>query len=230
MADLTLFKTLLQIRQKSREASSRQRDRLPCFIGVSLTDLITFPLTEKVSKYGVISGPHLPAFGLNTERYFGFLGIQSECGEIRTRNNFVFGLFSRSVHATVLSLFRLNLSYRKWKKWFAWAVAAGKCKKNLYRKYCRTQLGRNHSRLFNKIVSLKNSKKKTGMNFAKFLRTFFFKKKKKLRVTASVNIFTTILHLRTQTTKQNTWLYSASYLWSQDYSTENKLPLYKLHN
>ena len=177
MADLTLFKTLLQIRQKSREASSRQRDRLPCFIGVSLTDLITFPLTAKVSKYGVISGPYLPAFGLNTERYFGFLGIQSECGEIRTRNNFVFGLFSRSVHATVLSLFRLNLSYRKWKKWFAWAVAAGKCKKNLYRKYCRTQLGRNHSRLFNKIVSLKNSKKKTGMNFAKFLRTFFLKKK-----------------------------------------------------
>ena len=95
MAELTLFKTLLQIRQKSREASSRQRDRLPCFIGVSLTDLINFPLTEKVSKYGVISGPYLPAFGLNTERYFGFLGIQSECGEIRTRNKSVFGLFTQ---------------------------------------------------------------------------------------------------------------------------------------
>ena len=132
-----------------------------------------------MSKYGVISGPYLPAFGLNTERYFGFLGIQSECGEIRTRNNSVFGLFSCSVHATVLSLSSLTLAYCKWKKWFAWAVAAGKCKKNLYRKKCRTQLGRNHSRLFNKIVSLKNSKKKTGMNFAKFLRTFFFKKKKR---------------------------------------------------
>ena len=24
---------------------------------------------QKVSKYGVISGPHFPTFGLNTERY-----------------------------------------------------------------------------------------------------------------------------------------------------------------
>ena len=31
------------------------------------------------------SGPHLPAFGLNTERYGVFLCIQSECGKIRTR-------------------------------------------------------------------------------------------------------------------------------------------------
>ena len=31
------------------------------------------------------SGPHFPAFGLNTERYFVSLRIQSECGKIRTR-------------------------------------------------------------------------------------------------------------------------------------------------
>ena len=43
----------------------------------------------KVLKYGVISGPYFPALGLNTERY-------SECGEIQTRNNSVFGHFSRS--------------------------------------------------------------------------------------------------------------------------------------
>ena len=229
MSDLTLFKTL-QIRQKSREASSRQRNRLPCFIGVSLTDPITFPLTAKVFKYGVISGPYLPAFGLNTERYFGFLGIQSECGEIRTRNNSVFGLFSCSVHATVLSLSSLTLAYCKWKKWFAWAVAAGKCKKNLYRKKCRTQLGRNHSRLFNKIVSLKNSKKKTGMNFAKFLRTFFLKKKKEASGYGICQYFYHNITPPYSNNKTKHLILFASYLWSQDYSTENKLPLYKLNN
>ena len=31
------------------------------------------------------SGPHFPAFGLNTERYFVSLRIQSECGELPTR-------------------------------------------------------------------------------------------------------------------------------------------------
>ena len=50
----------------------------------------------KESKYGVISGPYFPAFGLKTKRYFVSLGIQSKCGKIRTRNNPVFGRFSRS--------------------------------------------------------------------------------------------------------------------------------------
>ena len=58
------------------------------------------PLREKVSKYGVISGLHIPTFGLNTERYFITLRIQSECGKIRTKNNSLFGHFSRSVHIT----------------------------------------------------------------------------------------------------------------------------------
>ena len=31
------------------------------------------------------SGPHVPAFGQNTERYSASLCIQSECGKIRTR-------------------------------------------------------------------------------------------------------------------------------------------------
>ena len=38
---------------------------------------------SKVSKYGVISGPYFPTFGVNTERYF-------------TRNNSAFGHFSHS--------------------------------------------------------------------------------------------------------------------------------------
>ena len=45
----------------------------------------------------VKSGPHFPAFGLNTERYSVSLRIQSECWKIRTRKNSVFGHFSCSV-------------------------------------------------------------------------------------------------------------------------------------
>ena len=50
----------------------------------------------KVSKYGDFSGPYFPALGLNTERYFVSLHIQSECGKVRTRKNSVFGYISRS--------------------------------------------------------------------------------------------------------------------------------------
>ena len=52
----------------------------------------------KVSKYRVICGPYFPAFGLNTERNFASLRIQSECGKIQTRNNSVFEHFSCSVY------------------------------------------------------------------------------------------------------------------------------------
>ena len=59
---------------------------------------ITSTLTAwKVPKYGVISGPYFPLFGLNTERYGESLCIQSNYRKIRTRNNSVFGRFSRSV-------------------------------------------------------------------------------------------------------------------------------------
>ena len=58
----------------------------------------------KVYKYRVFSGPYFPAFGLNMERHFVSLCIQSECGKIRTRKNSVFGHFSHSVscsHSTI---------------------------------------------------------------------------------------------------------------------------------
>ena len=51
----------------------------------------------KVSKYGVISGPRFPVFGLNMEIYSINLCIQSKYRKIRTRNNSVFGHFSCSV-------------------------------------------------------------------------------------------------------------------------------------
>ena len=51
-------------------------------------------LIEKVSKYGVFSGPYFPAFELNTERYKISPRIQSKCGKIQTRK---FGHLSHSV-------------------------------------------------------------------------------------------------------------------------------------
>ena len=50
-----------------------------------------------MSKYGVFSGPYFSVFGLNTETYRVNLRIKSEYRKIRTRKNFVFGHFSRSV-------------------------------------------------------------------------------------------------------------------------------------
>ena len=50
----------------------------------------------KVSKYGVISGPYFPVFGLNTQIYEVNLIIQSKYRKIRTRNNSAFGHISRS--------------------------------------------------------------------------------------------------------------------------------------
>ena len=46
---------------------------------------------HEVSKYGFISGPYFPVFGLNTERYFASFRIQSEYRKKRTRNNSAFG-------------------------------------------------------------------------------------------------------------------------------------------
>ena len=58
----------------------------------------------KVSKYGVISGPYFPVFGLNTEIYEVNLRIQSEYRNKRTRNNSVFGHFSRRVNVRILKV------------------------------------------------------------------------------------------------------------------------------
>ena len=63
----------------------------------NFTDLFSSKNTAwKVSKYGVISGPYLPLFGLNTEIYGVNLRIQFEYRKIRTRSNSVFGHFTRS--------------------------------------------------------------------------------------------------------------------------------------
>ena len=39
----------------------------------------------KIVRIWSYSGPHFPAFGLNTKRYSVSLRIQSECRKIRTR-------------------------------------------------------------------------------------------------------------------------------------------------
>ena len=48
----------------------------------------SFSTAQKVSKYGVFSGPYFTAFGLITEIYSVNNPIQSECGKIGTRKNF----------------------------------------------------------------------------------------------------------------------------------------------
>ena len=59
----------------------------------------------KVSKYRVISGPYFPVFWLNTERYGVSLRIQSTYRKIWTRNNSLFGHFSRCViHYSLICL------------------------------------------------------------------------------------------------------------------------------
>ena len=68
-----------------------------------------------MSKYGVISGPYFPVFGLKTEKYSVSLRIQSESEykEIQTINSSVFGHFSRSERFTLcyilVNYYRINL-------------------------------------------------------------------------------------------------------------------------
>ena len=50
----------------------------------------------KVSKFGVFSGLHFPAFGLNTVIYSANLRIQYECRKIQARKNSEFAYFSHS--------------------------------------------------------------------------------------------------------------------------------------
>ena len=66
----------------------------------------------KMSKYGVISGPYFPVFRLNTEICFVNLRIQSEYRKIRTRNNSVFGHFSRCVLFNKLTIFCVSIFIR----------------------------------------------------------------------------------------------------------------------
>ena len=52
-----------------------------------MCNLLTFLVLHCVKSVRIrnYSGPHFPAFGLNTERYGVSLRIQSECGKMRTR-------------------------------------------------------------------------------------------------------------------------------------------------
>ena len=59
--------------------------------------IFVYALREKCPNTEFFLVRIFPSFGLNTEIYAVNLRIQSEYGEIRTRKNFVFGHFSRSV-------------------------------------------------------------------------------------------------------------------------------------
>ena len=56
-----------------------------------------------MSKYGVISDPYFPVFGLNAEIYGVNLRIQFEYRKIRTRNNSVLGHFSNHMYNSRLA-------------------------------------------------------------------------------------------------------------------------------
>ena len=55
---------------------------------------------QKVSNYGVFSGPYFPVFGLNMKIYSVNLHIQSKYGKIRTTKKSAFGHFLRSDEIT----------------------------------------------------------------------------------------------------------------------------------
>ena len=72
----------------------------------------------KVSKYGVISGPYFPLFGLNMKIYGVNLSIQSEYRKIRTRNNSIFGHFSCSDRYLHEILYQLYFSDKFCLNWY----------------------------------------------------------------------------------------------------------------
>ena len=75
----------------------RLKNRRNIFFICTSTKRISLLFTAlKISKYGVISSPYFPVFGLNTEIYEVNLSIPSKCRNIRTRNNSVFGHILRS--------------------------------------------------------------------------------------------------------------------------------------
>ena len=89
-------------------------------VGLITSIIIAFPKPYsawKVFRFGVISGPYFPVFGLNllTKIYGVNLRIQSEYRKIRTRNNSVFGHFSCRV--TISSSYHSRLLVSKSNIW-----------------------------------------------------------------------------------------------------------------
>ena len=86
---LVTIKLLTQFQLKIR-ATKLSKSAIFCLTWIPTT-------AWKVSKYRVISCLYFPIFRLTTEIYSVNLRIHSESRNIRTRNNSLFGHFSRSV-------------------------------------------------------------------------------------------------------------------------------------
>ena len=67
---------------------------------------------SKISKYGVIPGPHFPVIGLNTEIHFINCRSQSEYGEIWTRKTPYLDTFY-TVYGTKNSILNSNLRQKQ---------------------------------------------------------------------------------------------------------------------
>ena len=93
----------------------------PVWLGLSKEKLLS-NTAWKVSKYGVFSGPHFTAFGLNMERYEVSRRIQFKCGKIRTRKKSVFGHFSRSVRTKYVYVFLRECCEIYWNSLFGKSI------------------------------------------------------------------------------------------------------------
>ena len=117
MSKWKLFQYLRIFGSRKKPGGSHNLLRLYNFLQLGLHCSNCFFTEWKVSKCWVFSGLYFPAFGMNTEGYFGlnterygvslciqsevYHRIQSECRKIWTRKNSVFGHFSRSVSCTL---------------------------------------------------------------------------------------------------------------------------------
>ena len=101
-----------------------------------------------MSKYGVFSDLYFPAFGLNTERYWVSLRIQSECRKIRTRKNSEFGYFPRSA-AYFMPLFSFCINWKHQKTPSYLMFSANKKRplawNRLTKHFCDCSYQRNHA-------------------------------------------------------------------------------------
>ena len=106
----------------------------------------------KSVKYGVIPGPYFPVFGLYTDIYGVNIGIQSEYRKIWTRDNSVFGHFSR-IRENLYSRKRVKSSF-SWNYFTRIFTISQKCEnspsKTMNNYFSRKIVTRHHLKTNNK--------------------------------------------------------------------------------
>ena len=82
------------------------------------SQLFYYVTAWKVPKCEVFFGPYFPAFGMDTEIYYVFLRIQSECRKIRTKKTLHLATF-HAVHLVITKqyLTKAVLPFGSLSKW-----------------------------------------------------------------------------------------------------------------